>query len=94
MRKAVIVMMLLAVLVFALMPVASAHVHGVTPLLDLGCKVDNTITGANQTDNTPAAATNGGPIFGLIPSTVGNAPLAGGDGGRFAVGDTVCPIEE
>ena len=59
----------------------SAHVHGITPLLGLSCHVDNTVTGANQTDSTPAAAANGGPISGLIPSTVGNAPLATGDGG-------------
>jgi hypothetical protein len=59
----------------------SAHVHGITPLLGLSCDVDNTVTGANQTDSTPAGAENGGPISGLIPSTVGNAPLTGGDGG-------------
>ena len=59
----------------------SAHVHGITPLLGLSCHVDNTVTGANRTDSTPAAAANGGPISGLIPSTVGNAPLAPGDGG-------------
>jgi hypothetical protein len=59
----------------------SAHVHGITPLLGLSCDVDNTVTGANQTDSTPAGAANGGPISGLIPSTVGNAPLTVGDGG-------------
>jgi hypothetical protein len=59
----------------------SAHVHGITPLLGLSCHVDNTVTGANQTDSTSAGASNGGPISGLIPSTVGNAPLTGGDGG-------------
>jgi hypothetical protein len=59
----------------------SAHVHGITPLLGLSCDVDNTVTGANRTDSTPAGAANGGPIVGLIPSTVGNAPLTFGDGG-------------
>jgi hypothetical protein len=59
----------------------SAHVHGITPLLGLSCDVDNTVTGPNQTDSTPAGAANGGPISGLIPSTVGNAPLTVGDGG-------------
>jgi hypothetical protein len=59
----------------------SAHVHGITPLLGLSCDVDNTVTGANQTDSTPAGAANGGPISGLIPSTVGNASLTAGDGG-------------
>lgn len=62
----------------------SAHVHGITPLSGLSCHVDNTITGANRTDSTPAAAANGGPIEGLIPSTVGNAPLEPGDGGSGA----------
>jgi hypothetical protein len=90
MRRAFLFAAIVA-LMLTIMLAASAHVHGVTPLLDLGCKVDNTITGANQTNNTPAAAANGGPISGLIPSTVGNAPLIGGDGGRFAVGDKVCP---
>jgi hypothetical protein len=60
---------------------SSAHVHGITPLLGLSCHVDNTITGANRTDSTPAAAANGGPISGLIPSKVGNASLSPGDGG-------------
>jgi hypothetical protein len=59
----------------------SAHVHGITPLLGLSCDVDNTVTGANQTNSTPAASANGGPISGLIPTTVGNAPLTSGGGG-------------
>ena len=91
MRRAILLVAIVAVMTLTIVSAASAHVHGITPLLDLGCKVDNTIAGANQTNNTAAAAVNGGPISGLIPSTVGNAPLAGGDGGRFAVGDTVCP---
>jgi hypothetical protein len=53
------------------------HVHGLTPLRCVA--PDN--AGANQTDNTPASAANGGPIFGLIPRDVGNAPLTVGDGG-------------
>ena len=60
---------------------AEAHVHGVTPLLQLACVVDNTNTGANQTNNTPASAANEGPVTGLIPRDVGNAPLTVGDGG-------------
>jgi hypothetical protein len=56
---------------------ASAHVHGITPLLVCGNDVD----GADRTDTTPAAAANGGPITGLIPRDVGNAPLTVGDGG-------------
>jgi hypothetical protein len=57
--------------------VASAHVHGITPLRCVGVADD----GANQTDNTPASSDNGGPIEGLIPRDVGQAPLTGGDGG-------------
>ena len=56
---------------------ASAHVHGITPLRCVGVAED----GANATDGTPAAAANGGPIQGLIPRDVGNAPLTIGDGG-------------
>jgi hypothetical protein len=56
---------------------ALGHVHGITPLRCVGVEND----GANQTDVTPASATNGGPIFGLIPRDVGNAPLTVGDGG-------------
>lgn len=58
---------------------ASAHVHGITPLLR--CGGDLSITGANRTDQTPAASSNGGPIEGLIPRDVGSAPLTVGDGG-------------
>jgi hypothetical protein len=58
---------------------ASAHVHGITPLLQ--CSVVPSNAGANQTNSTPASATNGGPITGLIPRDVGNAPLTVGDGG-------------
>jgi hypothetical protein len=54
-----------------------AHVHGITPLRCVGVEDD----GANRTDSTPASAVNGGPIFGLIPRDVGNAPLTVGDGG-------------
>lgn len=53
------------------------HVHGITPLR---C-VAPANAGANQTNTTPAAAANGGPIFDLIPRDVGNAPLTVGDGG-------------
>ena len=56
---------------------ATAHVHGITPLRCVGVADD----GANRTDTTPASATRGGPISGLIPKDVGNAPLTVGDGG-------------
>lgn len=67
------------------------HVHGVSPLLELDCKVDNSVTGANATNDTPASAATGGPITGLIPSSVGNASLGFGDGGFGAANDNVCP---
>jgi hypothetical protein len=58
----------------------SAHVHAITPLLGLSCHVPSN-AGANQTNSTPASAANGGPISGVIPISVGNAPLSFGDGG-------------
>ena len=86
MRRIVLIMMLAALLVLMVAPAASAHVHGITPLLNLGCTgVDNSVTGGNRTDGTPAAAANGGPISGLIPrDNPGKAPLTGGDGGKNA----------
>jgi hypothetical protein len=56
---------------------ALGHVHGITPLRCVA--PDN--AGANQTDSTPAALANGGPIVGLIPRDVGSAPITVGDGG-------------
>jgi hypothetical protein len=58
---------------------ASAHVHGIAPLLQ--CSVDNASSGGLAVDSTPAFLENGGPITGLIPRDVGDAPLTGGDGG-------------
>ncbi|HET6968315.1 MAG TPA: hypothetical protein VFI44_08570, partial [Ornithinibacter sp.] len=43
---------------------ASAHVHRITPL---NCTPAPSNAGANQTNETPAAAANGGPISGVIP---------------------------
>ena len=57
-------------------PSASAHVHGITPLR---CTPAPDNAGANQTNGTPAATSNGGPIAGVIPVTMGgNVPLFGG----------------
>lgn len=67
-----------AAFVLALAPAgsASAHVHKITPLR---CTPAPANAGANQTDSTPAAAANGGPISGVIPVTMGgNVPLEGG----------------
>jgi hypothetical protein len=66
---------------------ASAHVHGITPLLVCG---NTEVDGANRTDTTPASATNGGPVTGLIPRDVGNAPLTVGDGGFDSAAVTHC----
>jgi hypothetical protein len=66
---------------------ASAHVHGITPLLECG---NTAINGANRTDSTPASAVNDGPITGLIPRDVGNAPLKVGDGGFDAAAVDHC----
>jgi hypothetical protein len=66
---------------------ASAHVHGITPLLVCG---NTAIDGANRTDSTPASASSGGPITGLIPRDVGSAPLTVGDGGFNAAAVDHC----
>jgi hypothetical protein len=79
-RRAAILILLVALMLVAGTGWASAHVHGITPLRCVGVDDD----GANRTDDTPAAAP-GGPISGLIPSaeigSPGNSPLGFGDGG-------------
>ena len=77
MRRIAIAIATATLLSVAAIGTASAHVHGITPLRCVGVEDD----GANRVDDTPAGAANGGPISGLIPRTVGNAPLVGGDGG-------------
>ncbi|MGH8829401.1 MAG: hypothetical protein ACRDVZ_17715 [Jiangellaceae bacterium] len=49
-------------------PSASAHVHLITPLR---CTPAPANAGGNQTNETPAAAANGGPISGVIPVAMG-----------------------
>ena len=62
-------------LVAATPSLASAHVHGITPLQ---CTPAPDNAGANQTDQTPASG-NPGPVEGVIPITAGgNVPLFGG----------------
>jgi hypothetical protein len=62
---------------------ASAHVHKITPLL---CTPAPSNAGANQTDNTPASATQGGPISGVIPVVrSGGVVTIGGEGFDAAV---------
>jgi len=59
-------------LLLAPVTTASAHVHRITPL---NCTPAPANAGANQTNETPAAAANGGPISGVIPLTMGgNVP--------------------
>jgi len=77
MRRLMISLSLALMLGLATAGSTLAHVHGITPLRCVGVEDD----GANRTDSTPASAANGGPIFGLIPRDVGNAPLTVGDGG-------------
>jgi len=77
MRRIVVSLSLAVTLSLGIAGPAFGHVHGITPLRCVGVADD----GANQVDNTPAAAANGGPIFGLIPRDVGNAPITVGDGG-------------
>lgn len=82
MRRSITALLLGAALALASLGSTLGHVHGITPLSCLDGDPDH--AGANRTNTTPASSTFGGPISGLIPSTVGNAPLAGGDGGRDA----------
>ena len=57
-------------------PAATGHVHGLTPL---GCTPAPANAGANQTNVTPAAAANGGPLSGVIPRGMSGKPtLEGG----------------
>ena len=77
MRRLIVSLPLALMLALAGVGSTFAHVHGITPLRCLGVADD----GANRTDSTPASTANGGPIGGLIPRDVGNAPLTVGDGG-------------
>jgi len=79
MRRFAITAGVVGVCMFGSIGSASAHVHGITPLLR--CGGDISVTGASRTDTTPASAANGGPITGLIPRDLGSAPLDVGDGG-------------
>jgi hypothetical protein len=77
MSRLILSFMVAIMLALATVGSALGHVHGITPLRCVGVADD----GANAVDDTPAAVANGGPIGGLIPRDVGNAPLTGGDGG-------------
>lgn len=84
MRRLLLSLTLALMLALTMVGLALGHVHGLTPLRCVGVADD----GANRTNATPASTANGGPVGGLIPRDVGNAPLTVGDG-RF---DTpACP---
>lgn len=81
-RMAPAVVLAAAALVIVPASSASAHVHGITPLR---CTPAPANAGANQTDQTPAAAANGGPISGVIPITMGGNVTLFGEGFDAAV---------
>ena len=89
MRRSILLLVFVLLLMLAAVPAASGHVHGVTPLGELGCKVDNSITCGHRAHNSPAGAL-GGPIGGLIPRDVGSGNIAF-MGGFGAANDNVCP---
>lgn len=84
MRRLLLSLALALTLGLTMVGSALGHVHGITPLRCVGVADD----GANRTNGTPASTANGGPVGGLIPRDVGNAPLTVGDGG-FAT--PACP---
>ena len=77
MRRLLLSLTLALTLGLTMVGSALGHVHGLTPLRCVGVADD----GANRTNSTPASTAIGGPVGGLIPRDVGNAPLTGGDGG-------------
>ena len=76
-----IVLALLLTMALGLGPagVASAHVHGITPLLKLANEC-----GVTDLANTGANRSQSAVITGLIPRDVGHAPIDVGDGGFSA----------
>ena len=77
MRRLLLSLIMALTLCLATVGSALGHVHGITPLRCVGVTFD----GANRTNSTPASTANGGPVGGLIPRDLGNAPLTVGDGG-------------
>jgi len=83
MRRVLISLAAAALLVLVTVGSALGHVHGITPLTNSCNTHDNPLSGGNGTNGTAADDDNGGPIFGVIPFSVGNAsPSDGGDRGR------------
>ena len=84
MRRLAAAILLALALSAATLGTALGHVHGITPL---GCLTqDNANSGGNGTEDGAADSENGGPLFGVIPISVGNAPLSSnvGDGGQHS----------
>jgi hypothetical protein len=83
MKRVITSLLASLLLTLALAGSTLGHVHGITPL---PCTTnDNPNSGGTGTNDTPAAAANGGPISGVIPFGTGNAEagnLDSGEGGR------------
>lgn len=85
MRRFTISLLTGLLLVLASVGSALGHVHGITPLNCPGVN-NNANAGANGTNGTPADDANEGPITGVIPIAVGNAPFSSnvGDAGQHS----------
>lgn len=79
MKRLAVLLLVVGLMMFAVIPAASAHVHGITPL---GCSglPDNPNSGASQS-----------PHSGLIPLSVGNAQGIAFGGGGFQAAGPHCP---
>ena len=77
MRRSILMLAMVVMMMLTALPAASARVHAITPLLQLGCTgVQFGTTGANGTNGTPADV--GGPLvegMGPIPNSTGSANL-------------------
>ena len=78
-RRVIIAVVMTAAMAVGPAAIASAHVHGITPLLTLANDC-----GVTDLANTGANRSQGGVISGLIPRDVGQAPITAGDGGFSA----------
>lgn len=68
-------MALAATLTITMVGSVFAQAPGITPVRCVGVALD----GANRSNTTPATTANGGPVGGLIPRDMGQAPLIVGD---------------
>ena len=79
MKRVAVLLLVVGLMMFAVIPAASAHVHGITPL---GCE--------EFPANSHAGATQS-PHSGLIPLSVGNAQGIALFGGGFQAAGPHCP---